>query len=98
MGNNKVLDEERYQNTKKKIAKVALMVLIIGLLIGGGLITTGIINQTKVNYNYSPEGIAKLQKEVDAEKAILESKKNELETKRNASLNEEKQKLEFTHN
>lgn len=94
MENKKILDEERYQNTKRKIAKVALMVLIIGLLIGGGLITTGIINQTKVNYNYSPEGIAKLQKEVDAEKAILESKKNELETKRNASLNEEKQKLE----
>ena len=88
------LNEERYQKNKKKITKVALIVLIVGLLIGGSLIATGIVKQSKVNSNYSSESKANVQKELDSEKASLESKKTELETKRTEALNTEKQKLE----
>lgn len=38
-----LLSEEKYQKTKSKVAIVAVVVLVIGLLIGGGLIATGVI-------------------------------------------------------
>ena len=94
MENKTYLNEERYQKNKKKITTVALIVLVVGLLIGGSLIATGLIKQAKVNSNYSSESKANLQKELDVEKANLESKRNELETKRTEALNAEKQKLE----
>jgi len=42
--NNEYLSEERYRKTKKKLTTIALIILIIGLLIGGLLITRGMIN------------------------------------------------------
>lgn len=42
--NNEYLSEERYQKSKKKLITIALIILIIGLLIGGLLIIRGIIN------------------------------------------------------
>ena len=95
---NKYLNEERYQKSKQKISRVALIILIVGLLIGSSLIATGIIKQSKVNSNYSSESKANLQKELDAEKVSLESKKAELETKRTVALNAEKKKLESKKN
>ncbi len=88
------LNEENYQRSKKKITKIALIILIVGLLIGGSLIATGIIKKSKVNANYSSENKANLQKEIDAEKINLENKKAELETKRSEALKNEKNKLE----
>ena len=37
------LNEENYEKSKKKIANIALIILIVGLLIGGSLITIGIV-------------------------------------------------------
>lgn len=42
MEKSNYLNEEKYQNTKMKIRNIALVVLIVGLLIGGSLIFTGI--------------------------------------------------------
>ena len=39
------MNEERYQKNKNRITKVALIVLIVGLLIGGSLIVTGLMKQ-----------------------------------------------------
>lgn len=91
---NKLLDEERYQKIKKKITGLALIILIIGLLLGGSLIATGIINQIKVDKSYSKEAIAELREKLDIEKINLENKKSELENKREVLLSAEKQKLE----
>lgn len=47
-----ILNEENYEKGKKKIKNIALIVLIVGVLLGGGLIVTGIIktnNANKVN-------------------------------------------------
>ena len=43
MEEKKYLNEENYQRAKNKIIRVSLIILIVALLIGGGLITTGII-------------------------------------------------------
>ena len=72
------LNEEKYQANKKKITIIAFLVLIIGLLIGGGLITTGLIknNQAKL----SPEEINQVQEEIDnynVQLASLKAKQNQ---------------------
>ena len=44
---NVYLNEERYQKTNKKVKKLALIILFIAIIIGGGLIATGIILSNK---------------------------------------------------
>ena len=92
--NNEILSEERYQKTKKKIARISAVILIVGLLLGAFLITIGIIKQGKVAAEYSNESLASLQDKLDSEKEALESKETELEEKVANALNAEKQKLE----
>lgn len=66
MEKKEYLNEEDYRKTKKKISMIALFVLIIGILIGGGLITTGIIKSSNV-VTSSQNGRTKevIQKEID---------------------------------
>lgn len=42
------LTEENYERGKKKIMRIALIILIIGILLGGSLIVTGIIKTNEV--------------------------------------------------
>ena len=88
------LTEENYEKGKKKLKMIAIIVLVIGLLIGGSLITVGILKQSKTNSNYSEETIKKLQNDIEVEKVNLETKKTELEGKRDEALRVEKQNLE----
>ena len=43
MEKKEYLNEESYQKAKKKITKISLIILVIGLVLGGTLIATGII-------------------------------------------------------
>ena len=88
------LTEENYERGKKKLKMIAIIVLVIGLLIGGSLITVGILKQSKTNSNYSEDTIKKLQNDIEAEKVSLETKKTELKGKRDEALRVEKQNLE----
>lgn len=88
------LTEENYEKGKKKLKMVAIIVLVIGLLAGGSLITVGILKQSKTNSNYSEDTIKKLQNDIEAEKVNLETKKAGLESKRDEALRVEKQNLE----
>lgn len=74
MKKNVYLNEEKYQKTKKKLFVIALIILIIGILIGGGLITFG-INKT------SPGKIESAKEQLSAEKEILLKSKTEIENK-----------------
>lgn len=74
MEKNVCLNEEKYQKTKKKLSVIALIVLIIGILIGGGLITFG-INRT------SPEKIESVKEQLSTEKENLLKSKSEIENK-----------------
>lgn len=92
MENKTYLNEERYQKNKKKITKVALIVLIVGLLIGGSLIATGLIKQGKINDKYSESSKAqqaqkledekkKITEEIESEKQNVLASKTQLESK-----------------
>lgn len=71
MSKKEFLTEEIYQNGKKKLLKIALVVLIVGIILGGSLIVTGIIKQNEVNFKYSEE--SKLNK-----KDLLEKEKQDI--------------------
>ena len=81
MKDDEILKEEQYQKTKKKIARFALIILIIGWSLGGFLIYTGLSKKGEIDKKYSSESQSKLQKKLDEEKEILSTKKTELEEK-----------------
>lgn len=81
MENKKYLTEENYERGKKKIKTIALIILVVGLLIGGSLIAIGLMKQSKVNSQYSEENKATISQQLETEKQNLISKKAELETK-----------------
>ena len=86
------LTEENYEKGKKKIKTIALVILIVGVLIGGSLIVTGLVKQGNTNSQYSEESKAnkaeqleaekqKLTEELDTEKQNLITSKTALEDK-----------------
>lgn len=81
MNERKYLNEENYQRGKKKVMAIALIVLVIGLLIGGSLIFTGIKKQSDVNSKYSSDSKASISEQLATEKQKLENKKSELTSK-----------------
>jgi hypothetical protein len=85
MNNKEYLNEERYQKNRKKVAIGALIVLILGLLIGGFLIAKGISNIKNANNTYTEENkqtkINNLNDQINTEKTNLETKKTELQSK-----------------
>ena len=69
MEKKEYLNEETYQKGKKKITKIALIVLIVGILVGVGLIVTGIVKSSNVeNGEITGNGRTKevIQAEIDA--------------------------------
>lgn len=78
MNKTQYLNEETYQKNKRKIKIVGVLVLIIGLLIGGGLIATGIVKYNEAQL--SAEEISNIETEIDgysAQLASLKSQKNQ---------------------
>lgn len=92
MENNTYLNEEKYQKNKKTISKFALIVLIVGILIGVSLIATGLLKQGKINDKYYESNKAqqaqkledekkKITEDIEAEKQKVIASKTELEAK-----------------
>ena len=68
------LSEENYQNTKQKMTKVSLIILILGLVIGSCLIVGGIISQSnvkKTNEERYNEAVKLVQEKKDNDNARL---------------------------
>lgn len=86
------LSEERYQKSKKKIINASIIILVIGVLIGGSLITTGLIKQSKINDKYSESSkmsriesinsdIKAINEQLETERLNLIDVKTQLENK-----------------
>ncbi|MBQ3142749.1 MAG: hypothetical protein IJB82_04510 [Bacilli bacterium] len=71
------LSEENYKNVKGKISKLSLFILLIGIIVGGLLITIGILKNHQINLELSEENI---QKEIDEKTKLLEEEKEKLNT------------------
>lgn len=81
MENNKYLSEEKYQRTSKKLRKIALTILIVGISISAILVGRGLYQRSII------------PKQIETEKEKLEVKLVELENKVQPILDEVK-KLE----
>lgn len=87
----KYLDEEWYQKVKKKIIRISLVILIIGLIAGGSVIAIGIIktNQAKSTnqelynkaYKESKNKIAEASQRLDAIKIEKERLNTQIDEK-----------------
>lgn len=94
MNNKKYLTEENYERVKRKFKIIALVVFIIGLLLGGGLITIGLVKRNNIISKYSEENKAKLQAQLDLEKQGLLTKKSEIEKDIQKSIDEINSKID----
>lgn len=83
MENKEFLNEEKYQQAKKKITKIALTILIVGIVIGVGFIVAGVITQNntkKINEERYNEAYKKSEERVAEANARLAEIENEKET------------------
>ncbi len=94
MEKEKDLKEEKYNKSKKKIKKISIMVLIIGLIIGGSIISMGLKKQADINSKYSKESKQEIKEKLESEKANLEAKREELAKLLDEKKVTEKKKLE----
>lgn len=76
-----LLNEEKYQKSKKKISTIALIILIIGILLGGSLITIGIVKNHKISSKYSVPYKDNLMEQAEIEKQNLYDEKEKIEEK-----------------
>lgn len=78
--NKEFLNEENYQKGKKSITKFAIIILVCGLLLGGGLIVTGIVKSANVKEPVKEEiNKEEIQSKIDAledELVPLKAQKN----------------------
>lgn len=81
MENQKHLTEENYVKGKRKLKILAVVILIIGVLVGGSLILVGLNKKANVNSQYSEENKETISQQLETEKQILLNKKSELELK-----------------
>ena len=89
MEDKKYLNEEKYQKVVKKLSKISIVILILGLLIGGGLIAYGFF---KSNEKTTPAVVKEEEKSEEDIKAEIQALENEI-----APL-EAKKAEEFTQN
>lgn len=74
MNERKYLNEENYQRGKKKIKTIALIIFVLGLLIGGSIIALGISK-------YGSSKKQSLTEQLAVEKENVNNKRTELEKK-----------------
>lgn len=86
MEDKKYLNEETFQKNKKKITRISLIVLIVGVVIGLGLIITGLVlshNATEINIDLNPKQenteTLRTESEVQADINTIQPKINSLQ-------------------
>ena len=89
--NEKYLNEEKYQQGKKKLIKISKIILILGLLIGISLIVVGIVkyNNVRENSTNNTEEVTRTEEEIQNDIDNITAELNSLKAKKNQ---------EFTNN
>lgn len=81
MEKKEYLNEENYQKSKRKIIVIAVLIALMGILVGGGLIATGIIKSsnavTEEETGRTKEVIQTEIDQLDEELIPLKAKKNQ---------------------
>ncbi len=99
MKNQEYLTEENYERGKKKIKRIALIVFLCGLLIGGGLIVTGVVKSNQERNEHSNEQMnttrteEAIQADIDATKekiATLEDDQRKLRNEQSQIFQEDR--------
>ena len=84
---NQYLNEENYQRGKKKVMGLALIVFLLGLVIGGGLIVTGIMKTNSTKSEITEKESKRTESDIQSDITDIESKidaaKLEINTMRN---------------
>lgn len=86
MEKKEYLNEEWYQNAKKKVKKIALFILIAGLLIGSCIIGIGVVKQNEAKrakeqrYNEAQERLVEIAKEKEELNTQIEEKSYECDS------------------
>lgn len=89
MEKKEFLNEENYHAAKKKIIRISLIILIVGVLLGGSLIITGIVKTNiakkdnedianKIDNDSSVRTEAQVQADIDATKAKIDAIEKEI--------------------
>jgi len=89
MEENKYLNERNYQRSKRKIMCLALIVFFLGLIIGGGLIVTGIMKTNSIKSEITEKESKRTENDVQADIADVESKIDAIELEINTMRNEQ---------
>lgn len=77
MEEKKYLSEEKYQKNKKKIARIAFVVFVIGILSGGFLIYKGVTESSSTKNN---ERLSEIKKEKEALNEQIDAKEYECDS------------------
>lgn len=80
MEKKEYLNEDDFQRTKKKITRLALVVLICGILLGEGLIAAGIMKSRAVDSKTNKRTEEVVQAEIDSLNSELATLKSKLDT------------------
>lgn len=86
------LTEENYEQGKKKLKTIIIVILTVGLLLGGGLIITGIIKTNNAKADIAETESKRTESDVQAEIDEIDTKITNIETEIN-NLNLEKKRL-----
>ena len=79
MNNGQYLNEEKFQKTKRKMSKIALVIFMIGCLLGGSLIFVGINKNKEVELKFSEDKKIELLNQIQENKTELSNEKENLE-------------------
>lgn len=93
MEEKKYLNEETYQENKKKITRLAVIVLIVGVLIGGSLIVTGIVKATTAKTELTDKQTERTESDVQKEIDDIDTQINQIDLDI-TTLKNEKTKLQ----
>jgi len=87
------LNEEHYNKVNQKLKKASLIILVLGILLGGGIITYGTIKINEAN-KINEQRAAEATKEMEAKQATAQQRLDEIDSEKAVLEAEHEAKLQ----